>query len=149
MKHCITFILLLLSKGYTLTLNHNSRAPYSRRTFLSKQGLVIASIATGTTIVPNVSKADFIGSGAMISKYPDLQYLVPIYTFNNALSVLSRCLSPEGGQKGLMAASRIVDNFFSGGLLSNKNIFKGLCVVYCQEIKYDDPVSIYSYLCIY
>lgn len=77
----------------------------------------------------------------MISKYPDLQYLVPIVTFNSALTILSKYLDSNSGlgEKGVRAASKIIDNFFSGGILSNKNVLKGLSIVYCNEIKYDDP----------
>lgn len=32
-----------------------------------------------------------------------------------------------------------MDKFLSGGLLSNKNILRGVCTIYIQEIKYDDP----------
>ena len=119
-----------------------------RRTFLGKQAISLLLLGGGGTsaLVPT-ARAEFIGSGAMISKYPDLQYLVPIYTFDNALKLLSKYLDGNVGSNGVKVASSVVDNFFKGGLLSNKNVFKGLCVVYCQEIKFDDPVcfpSIFS-----
>lgn len=110
----------------------------TRRSFFTS----IQTFAAATAIIaskPTPSNAEFIGSGAMILKYPDLQYLVPIYTFSNVLTVLSKLLSPEAGASGIKGASKLVDNLFKGGFLSNKNVIKGLCAVYCQEIKYDDP----------
>jgi hypothetical protein len=74
----------------------------------------------------------------MIQSYPSLQYLVPIYTFNLSLSYLANQLG-SSTQEGIQVASKIVDKFFSGGLLSNKNIFRGMCAIYINEIRYDDP----------
>lgn len=90
------------------------------------------------------SKA-FIGSPPMIQKYPSLQYLVPIYTFNLSIAYLANQLE-SSTQQGIQVSSKIVNSFFSGGLLSNKNIFRGMCAVYINEIKYDDPDRDHIYI---
>lgn len=87
----------------------------------------------------------FIGSPPMIQKYPSIQYLVPIYTFNMSLEYLANQLE-SSTQQGIQVASKIVNNFFSGGLLSNKNIFRGMCAVYINEIQYDDPDPDHIYI---
>ena len=85
------------------------------------------------------ASTQFIGSTPMIKSWPGLQYLVPIYTLQDSLSILASQLSPDAGAVGIQRASRLVDKFLGGGLLSNKNVFRGLCTIYIQEISYDDP----------
>jgi len=75
----------------------------------------------------------------MIRQYPPLQYLVPIYTFESSLAILASQLDSKAGAVGIQRASLLVDKFLDGGFLSNKNVFRGMCVVYIQEINYDDP----------
>ena len=123
-----------------------------RRAFLNTVGdrlatTTIATILGSDALVSNAYAAtpQYIGSTVMIQNYPELQYLVPIYTFQQSLEILSALLDPDllarsqNPKLALSRASRLVDNFLRGGLLSNKNIFRGVCTIYIQEIKYDDP----------
>lgn len=116
-------------------------------TTLSRRGLLRAAgaacLAVGGFEVagpPNDALAEtFIGGPPMIKSWPSLQYLVPIYELENSLKLLSVALDPARGAEGVKLSSRLVEQFFKGGLLSNKNVFKGLCAIYVQEIRYDDP----------
>ena len=75
----------------------------------------------------------------MIKAYPSIQYLIPIYTLDTSLTYLSNLLSNNPTPASIAKANTSINKFFSGGLLSNKNIFRGICVVYIDEIQYDDP----------
>lgn len=115
-----------------------------RRAFVgSAAAASVLRIATNGPVPPTAYAIDaFIGSPPMIKAWPELKYLVPIYSLDGALSALALLLRPGGGgdgAAGIRRASKLVDRFFEGGLLSNKNVFRGLCVIYIQEINYDDP----------
>ncbi len=96
-----------------------------------------SAIMTGMPI--NCQAETFIGGPPMIRKWPSLQYLVPLYTFQFALERLSQNLRPGSGTEGIRRSSQLIDQFFAGGFLSNGNVYRGLCAVYIQEIQYDDP----------
>jgi hypothetical protein len=121
----------------------------TRRSFLSTSSALVAATAN-TSPAQSVSTATsptlfndeipkFIGPPPMIRQYPELQFLIPIYTFKLSLKILSKQLLPSSGSLGIQRANRMLEQFFSGGFLSNKNVFRGMCVVYIQEIQYDDP----------
>lgn len=121
-----------------------------RRAFINTVGSTITATTIGSFLgsdayVANAATPQYIGSTVMIQHYPELQYLVPIYTFQQSLQILSTLLDPDllaksqNPKLALSRASRLVDKFLSGGLLSNKNVFRGVCTIYIQEIKYDDP----------
>jgi len=141
----ILLSIFTFSSGYG-----NQSSSFRRRAFLKKSSVAVTGVAV-SIFPPFLSTNDaaaataatttttFLGSPPMIQQWPNIQYLVPIYTMNSFLSVLSAQLSVSKGSTGLRTASGLVDQFFSGGFLSKKNIFRGLCVIYIQEIKYDDP----------
>mmetsp|Transcript_8497 Transcript_8497/g.12839 ORF Transcript_8497/g.12839 Transcript_8497/m.12839 type:complete len:251 (+) Transcript_8497:52-804(+) len=110
--------------------------PIGRREWIS--GAVITS-GGATAAFANPASAAWIGGPPMVVAWPDVKYLVPIYELDGALTSLAKCLEPPRGAVGLLMASRLLNQFFKGGLLSNENVFRGLCAVYVGEITFDDP----------
>ena len=138
-------ILLVFSSEINICYSYSSPTKnVPRRAFLDS--ILVSSM---TCAIPpchaELPNKSFIGSPPMILKYPSLQYLVPIYTFNLSIAYLANQLE-SSTQQGIQVGSKIVNNFFSGGLLSNKNIFRGMCAVYINEIQYDDPDRDHIYI---
>uniref|UniRef100_A0A7S1FRT6 Calmodulin n=1 Tax=Corethron hystrix TaxID=216773 RepID=A0A7S1FRT6_9STRA len=114
----------------------------SRRVWLSQIALTTGGLAYPATLTlgnAEPASAAWIGGPPMIVSWPDAKYLVPIYELDGALVALALQLDASRGTEGLRVSSRLVENFFKGGLLSKKNIFQGLCAIYASEITFDDP----------
>lgn len=118
--------------------NESSQIQVGRRKSLVQAISFLTATTTASAASSTQANAEFIGSPPMILNYPSPQYLVPIYTLNSALDVLYSQLTSETNL-GIQRSLKVLDNFFSGGFLSKKNVFKGLCTIYVQEIQYDDP----------
>ena len=136
------FLLLItttvpLLNAYNIAATTSKKSATTRRAFY-RDLLGTSVIAVAPTLV-TASEAE--EEAALIRQYPSIQYLVPIYNLQDALGVLeSELLSNTN--VGIKRASQIVDRFLAGGFLSNKNIFRGMCVIYVQEIKYQDPSNL-------
>lgn len=65
----------------------------SRMTVMTSTPFLVES--SPFTANANAATPQYIGSTVMIQNYPELQYLVPIYTFQQSLEILSYLLDPD------------------------------------------------------
>jgi hypothetical protein len=107
-----------------------SRSPpaqeLSRRAYIN--GAVLATFAP--SILPTYASAPI-----RITTYPAVEYLVYLYEF---AQIIDRVASAASDTSTWPALQKRLNDFFSGGLLSEQRYYFGLAQLYNAQIVYDD-----------
>lgn len=126
--------LLLLALSALISVDaYNINIPAvaeSRRSFLGNA--LVGAVATCSLIPAQSALAE---PDPSIQRFPPVQYLFPVYNFQDLLDFISERLNANT-EEGIRQASERVDEFLKGGFISNKSLFKSLCTIYIGEIKY-------------